>query len=101
MAAARRAFADIASARLKSIFGVRLAVFLMIPSPFSRFGKARRDDAHPLAAHGVADHEQMLLDHAQQDETTLAMMLPAVLANHGKHIVECKTSSFEAHAMDG
>src|SRR4029077_6390201 len=87
-AAARRCFAVIASARLQSILGVCLAVFFMVASSFSWLGKARRDDAHPLVAHGVADREHTLLDHTEQDETVLAVVPPPVLAHHGERIAE-------------
>ncbi len=49
----------------------------------------------------LADREQVLLNHAEQDETVLAVVLPAILANHGKRIVERKAGSLEAHAMTG
>src|SRR5258708_4155756 len=100
-AAARRCFVVFASARLQSILGARLAVFFMVASSFLWLGKARRDDAHPLAAHGVADCEQALLNHAEQDESVLAVVSPPIFADHRECVAEGAAGSLEAHAMSG
>ena len=73
----------------------------MVASSLSWFGKTRRDDAHPLVAHGVADGEQALLNHAEQDEAILAVVLPPVLADHAEGILEGEPGGIEGHAVSG
>ena len=100
-AAARRCFAVMASARLQSTLRGRLAVFFMVASSLSWFGKACRDDTRPLAAYGVGNGKQAPFEHPKQDEAGFSIFLPTILADLCEDIREGKSRRRKAHAMTG
>jgi hypothetical protein len=83
MAAACRSASVIASARLQSIFRLPLPVLFMVAPSFTWFRQSGRDDPNPRAALCVDDGKEVVLDHAEQDIATLAVILTPVLTANG------------------
>src|SRR5262249_20282425 len=68
---------------------------------FPWFRQAGRDDPNPLAALSVNDGKEVVLDHAEQDIATLAVILTSVLTYHRERIIEGQASCLEAYAVIG
>jgi len=101
MAAACRSASVIASARLQSILRLPLPVLFMVASSFPWFRQSGRDDPNPRPALCVDDGKEVVLDHAEQDIATLAVILTPVLTYHSERVIEGQASCLEAYAVIG
>jgi hypothetical protein len=52
------------------------------------FRQSGRDDPNPRAALCVDDGKEVVLDHAEQDIATLAVILTPLLTHHGERVIE-------------
>jgi hypothetical protein len=73
----------------------------MVASSLLRLGDTRRDDSYPLTAQGTGHSKEPILDHAEQNESVLSVILPPILAGNGKDVIERKSRRLEAHAVTG
>ena len=73
----------------------------MVASSFLWFRQSGRDDPNPRAALCVYDGEEVVLDHAEQDIATLAVILTPVLTYHSERVIEGQASCLEAYAVIG
>src|SRR5262245_60590441 len=101
MAAACRSASVLASPRLQAILRLPLLVLFMIAPSFPWFRQAGRDDPNPLPALCVNHGKEVLLDHAEQDIATLAVILTPVLTYHSEWVIEGQASCLEAYAVIG
>jgi len=101
MAAACRSASDIASARLQLILRLSLPVLFMVAPSFPWFRQSGRDDPNPRAALCVDDGKEVVLDHAEPDIATLAVILTPVLTYHSERVIEGQASCLEAYAVIG
>jgi hypothetical protein len=101
MAPACRSASVIASTRLQSILRLPLPVLFMVAPSFPWFRQSGGDDPNSPVALCVDDGKKVVLDHAELDIPTLAVILPPVLTYHSERIIEGQASCLEAYAVIG
>ena len=73
----------------------------MVAPSFPWFGQSGRDDPNSRAALCVNDSKEVVLDHAEQDLATLAVILTPVLTCHSERVIEGQASCLETYAVIG
>jgi hypothetical protein len=73
----------------------------MVAPSFPWFRQSGRDDPNSRAALCVDDGKEVVLDHAEQDIATLAVILTPVLTYHSERVIEGQASCLEAYAVIG
>jgi hypothetical protein len=73
----------------------------MVAPSFPWFRQSGRDDPNPRAALCVDDGKEVVLDHAEQDIATLAVVLTPVLTYHSERVIEGQASCLETYAVIG
>ena len=73
----------------------------MVAPSFPWFRQAGRNDPNPRAALCVDDGKEVVLDHAEQDIATLAVILTPVLTYHSERVIEGQASCLKAYAVIG
>jgi hypothetical protein len=73
----------------------------MVSTSLVRFCFSDRNDPHHIVSHRVGDDQQPVLDHADEDQALLAVILAIVHKVDRERVIEGVAGLFEAHRVLG